>query len=321
MSPNPIQRILQHQPLLILDGGLATAMEARGCDLKDDLWSARVLMEDPDLIRQVHMDYLMAGADCIATTSYQATVQGFCRKGLSEEEGLALLALSSRLALETRDAFWADPTNRVERQKPLVAASIGPYGAFLADGSEYTGNYGISRTALKEFHEDRWGLLAGSGVDLMACETIPSMEEARVLLDLLREKPGTWAWVSFSCRDGEHLVDGSRLREAAALCHSEDGLAAVGINCTAPEFLPLLIREAREATDKPILVYPNSGEEWDAKNKVWTDHPSSLSWAEAPKEWVALGCLGVGGCCRVGPEKIRALRTLLMDERIADTRG
>jgi homocysteine S-methyltransferase len=319
MSENPILGILRHQPVLILDGGLATAMEARGCDLNDPLWSAKVLMEDPELIRQVHLDYLLAGADCIATTSYQATVQGFQGKGLKRDQGLELLVLSSRLALESRDSFWADPENRKGRQKPLVAASIGPYGAFLADGSEYTGDYGISRKALREFHEERWKLLAESGVDLMACETIPSLEETHVLLELLGETQGLWAWVSFSCRDGMHLADGSRLRDAVAHCHPEEGLAAVAINCTAPEFVPMLIREAREATDKPILVYPNSGEVYDAERKVWTRDPSSVSWAEAPKDWVAEGCLGVGGCCRVGPDTIRSLRTLLIDEGVVGT--
>jgi homocysteine S-methyltransferase len=312
MNQNPILKILQHQSVLVLDGGLATAMEARGCDLNDDLWSARVLMEDPELIRQVHLDYLSAGADCIATTSYQATVEGFLKKGLSRDRALDLLTLSSQLALEARDTYWANPGNRVGRQKPLVAASIGPYGAYLADGSEYTGDYSISQEALREFHQERWTLLARSGVDLMACETIPSLDETEVLLGLLRDTPGMWGWVSFSCRDGEHLADGSRLENAVSLCHEGEGLAAVGINCTAPELLPLHIQEARKATDKPILVYPNSGEVYDAEKKHWTAEPSSVSWQDIPKDWVEAGCSGVGGCCRVGPDTIRALRRLLV---------
>ena len=309
---NPILPFLEHHGLMVLDGGLATALEARGCDLNDELWSAKILIEDPEVIRQVHLDYLAAGADCIATTSYQATLAGFQRRGFSEAEGVELLSLSVRLAVEARDAFWGETANREGRQRPLVAASIGPYGAYLADGSEYTGDYGISRLELLEFHRARWRILAESDADLLACETIPTEEEADVLLELLRETPNRWAWLSFSCRDEMHLSDGGRLRDALELCDREPQVAAVGINCTAPELVPALIDEARRATEKPILVYPNSGELYDATRKVWYSAPSSLSWEEAPVEWVRRGCAGVGGCCRVGPELIAGIRRTLI---------
>lgn len=311
--PNPILPFLQSQGIFLLDGGLATAMEARGCDLNDELWSAKILIEDPELIRQVHLDYLAAGADCIATASYQASLPGFRQRGLSDAEGAELLALSVTLAVEARDSFWEDAANHLGRQKPLVAASVGPYGAYLADGSEYTGNYGISESELEEFHRPRWEILAASAADLLALETIPSAEEARVLLSLLRETPARWAWVSFSCRDERHLSDGGSLRDAVTLCDGHPQVAAVGINCMAPELVPALIDEMLGFTEKPILMYPNSGELYDADGKVWYASPSPLAWDTVPREWVRRGCAGVGGCCRVGPERIAALRQLLVN--------
>lgn len=310
---NPILDLVGRQGIMILDGGLATAMEARGCDLNDELWSAKILLEDPDLIREVCLDYLRAGADCIATASYQASLQGFRKRGLDDRQGRDLVTLSVRLALEARDLFWAEPSNRVGREKPLVAASVGPYGAYLADGSEYTGLYEISDSELYEFHRERWHLLSGAGPDLMACETIPSLRETEVLLRLLRETPDRWAWLSFSCRDEELLCDGSPLRDAAAACDAEPGVAAVGVNCVPPERVVPLIGELRKGTEKPILAYPNLGEAWDATTKVWRASPSAVAWEELAPEWVRQGASGVGGCCRVGPERITEIRRWLVE--------
>ncbi len=293
---------------LVLDGGLATALEARGCDLDDELWSARILIEAPELIRDVHREFLTAGADCITTSSYQASLPGFHKRGLSDVRGVELLKDSVRLALEARDEFWSDPGNREERARPLVAASIGPYGAYLADGSEYTGNYGIGELELYEFHKTRWQIFAASQADLLACETIPSGPEARVLLQLLRETPNRAAWLSFSCRDGAHLWDGSRLSDMARLCDAEPRVAAVGINCTSPELISPLIKEAKKGTDKPIIVYPNSGEQYEVEHRRWTGASSQIDWEEAAAEWARLGATGIGGCCRVRPEDIARIR-------------
>lgn len=309
---NPLLPILAEQGVVVLDGGLATALEARGCDLADDLWSAKILLEEPDLIREVHLDYLRAGADCITSSSYQATLPGFRNRGLDEETGRALLDLSLRLAFDAKESFWEDEVNRRGRLEPLVAASIGPYGAFLADGSEYTGGYGISDSELYAFHHGRWEALAGRGADLMACETLPGQQEAEILLQLLEETPGQWGWISFSCKDGRHLSDGGLLRDAARVCDTGAGVAAVGINCTAPEFIGSLIEEARKGTDKPVLVYPNSGEKYDARRKRWHSCPTSYPWEETAVAWVRSGASGVGGCCRVGSDGIRRIRRSLL---------
>jgi homocysteine S-methyltransferase len=311
-AANPIVAFIERQGCLVLDGGMATTLEERGFDLDDDLWSARLLQENPGAIRRVHYDFLAAGADCIITASYQASYPGFRKKHLSDADGTGLLRLSVELALEARELFWRKEADRADRLRPLVAASIGPYGACLADGSEYTGRYGIDSDALHEFHKERWRILAASRADLLACETIPSREEAGVLLELLAESQGRWAWISFSCRDGKHLCDGSALADAARMCDAVEQVAAVGINCTSPDYISALIAEARTGTDKPIIVYPNSGEEYDAHSKSWSAAPVGVDWDSAPIEWKRRGAVGIGGCCRIGPERIAQVRRCLM---------
>jgi len=310
---NPLARVVESQGFVVLDGGLATTLESYGYDLSDELWSAKVLLEDPQAVKQVHLDFLHAGADCVATSSYQASLPGFRKRGLSDSEGERLLRLSVELAIEARDAFWDEPTNRLGRVRPLVAASVGPYGAFLADGSEYTGRYGVDDIELREFHESRWQILAGSRADLLACETIPSRREADVLRVLLRETPARWTWMSFSCCDGTHLSDGSKLADVARDCDRDPRVAAVGINCTSPVFISSLIEEARKGTAKPIIVYPNRGERYDSETKSWSTPGEVVDWRQAAKEWTQLGAVGVGGCCRVGPGEIAQVRKELAD--------
>ena len=312
MTENPIDRFVSHQGVAILDGGLATTLEAQGCSLEDDLWSAKILLESPEIIRRVHIDFLTAGADCITTSTYQATIQGFQKRGMSRTEAIELLRQSVGLAVEARDQFWSDPANQTGRLRPFVGASVGPYGAFLADGSEYTGNYDIDDKELYLFHKERWDLLVESAADILACETIPSQREALVLLKLLRETPQRWAWLSFSCRDGSHLNDGSAIGEVAGHCDAQPNIAAVGINCTSPEFIPSLIQAVRKATTKPVIVYPNSGETFDARRKTWDGARPSIDWEAEPIEWVRLGAAGVGGCCRVGLEEVATIRRSLV---------
>jgi homocysteine S-methyltransferase len=321
-SENPFAPFLGGGRPVILDGGLATGLEARGHDLADHLWSSRILVEDPAEIRAVHEAYLRAGADCITTASYQATVEGFARIGLSRVDALAILDRSTTLALEARDNVCprlpesSDMPGRTghtrrawraRRSRPLVAASVGPYGAFLADGSEYTGRYDLDEVGLYSFHAERFRRLSRSGADLLACETIPSLVEARVLTRLIAESD-QWAWLSFSCMDGAHLNDGTPMEEAIDAVRDTPGLAALGVNCTAPRFVAELVRRIRSRTDTPVIVYPNSGEVYDAETKTWNADPANVEWEEGPSEWVRSGARIIGGCCRVGPDAIARLR-------------
>ncbi len=301
---NPIDSILDKYPVLVIDGALATELERRGCDLKDDLWSAKILLEQPEKIKQVHYDYFKAGADCAITASYQATIEGFSRRGLNEQQAIALMQKSVQLAIEARDEFWADEANQTGRSNPFVAASVGPYGAFLADGSEYRGNYGLSEQELIDFHRPRMKALIEAGADILACETIPCLIEAQALVKLLSEFHSLEAWISFSCRDEAHISEGQRLEDCVRLVEESRYVAAIGINCTSPKFIPSLIHEAKKATNKPVLVYPNSGESYDASKNDWDGHPVYESFGEEAKEWFRAGARLIGGCCRTTPDDI-----------------
>ncbi|MBG0829374.1 homocysteine S-methyltransferase [Planomonospora sp. ID67723] len=280
--------------MVILDGGLATHLEALGADLRDELWSAKVLVENASMIRQAHLDYFAAGAQVATTASYQASIPAFLRRGLSPAEAEELIRLSVRLATEARDVHG----------QGAVAASVGPYGAYLANGAEYTGDYDLDEDGLVAWHRDRWNILASAGADFLACETVPSYAEARALKRLLAETPGVRAWISFSCRDGEHISDGTPLRQAAELFSGHPRVLAVGVNCTAPRHIPSLIGQIK---DKPVMVYPNSGETWDPEKRRWTGLADPVEFGAAAAGWHAAGSAFIGGCCRTTPEHIRQI--------------
>ena len=308
---NPFENFLAHSGVVLLDGALATELERRGAVLNDALWSARLLIEDPRLIYQVHYDYLVAGADVITTASYQATFQGFARRGLGHDAAADLMRRSVQLAQQARDDFWADPAHREGRKRPLVAASVGPYGAYLADGSEYRGDYGLSVTELMDFHRERMAVLADSGADLLACETIPCAVEGEALAALLAEFPNARAWLSFSCRSGEEVSDGGPFAACAALANRSEQVVAVGVNCTAPRYVESLLAIAQGVTAKPLLCYPNSGEAWDPLHGCWVGSSGVTDFGEPARRWRAAGASLIGGCCRTTPEDIREMRAAL----------
>jgi homocysteine S-methyltransferase len=309
------QPFFDHAGVVILDGALATELERRGADLRDALWSARLLLDNPQLIRQVHRDYFAAGADVATTASYQASLPGLAQRGLSRAQAQDVLGLSVRLAQQARDEFWqaGPPLGRVW---PLVAASIGCYGAYLHDGSEYRGDYGLSVRQLMDWHRPRLEILAASGADLLACETIPCMDEAEALVAVLEQTPSVPAWISFSCRDAEHLCHGEKFTDAVALAAQCTNVIAVGVNCTAPRHVAALLRSAAGRTDKPLLAYPNSGEAWDAARQCWCADAEALDWGEAAQQWRAAGARLIGGCCRTTPETIRVVRRALVPDYV-----
>lgn len=305
---NPIRPFLDYQNIFILDGGLATELEARGYDLNDPLWSAKLLLEQPEAIRQVHSDYLWAGADCVISASYQASLPGLQARGLNETEAANLIRLSVQLAIEARDQFWGIKANRQGRLRPLAAASVGPYGAYLANGAEYTGDYDLDEAELLAWHQPRWHILANSSADLLACETIPSLLEARALRQLLLETPTLPAWISFTCRDGTHISDGTPLADCVRLLNDIPNLMAVGINCTPPRFVPELITAVQANTNKLIIVYPNSGERYDPVNKQWLGQSDPSEFGTISREWRKMGAMLLGGCCRTTPAHIQQIR-------------
>ncbi|WP_245900850.1 homocysteine S-methyltransferase [Prauserella shujinwangii] len=282
---------------IVLDGGLATELEARGHDLSDALWSARLLTDAPDEIAAAHAAFFRAGAEVAITASYQASVPGFATRGLGARDAEVLLRRSVDLARRARDEVSGDGRAR------WIAASVGPYGAFLADGSEYRGRYGLTRRELVAFHRPRLEVLAEAGPDVLALETVPDAEEAEALLEAL-DVVDVPAWLSYTV-DGARTRAGQPLREAFSVAAGRGRILAVGVNCCAPGDVAAAVRIAREVTGKPVVVYPNSGEGWDAVRREWTGESRFAPGDVAG--WLGAGAALVGGCCRVGPADIAAL--------------
>jgi len=303
---NPLTAILAESPFVLLDGAMATELEARGCDLADSLWSAKVLMENPQLIYDVHLDYFRAGAQVAITASYQATPEGFAARGLDETQSRALIARSVELARQARDAYRAE---NPAAKGLLIAGSIGPYGAYLADGSEYRGDYQRSAQVFQDFHRPRIEALLEAGADLLACETLPSFDEIRALAQLLVEYPVAQAWFSFTLRDSQHLSDGTPLRDVLAFLADYPQILAVGINCIALENTVDALSYLHSQTSLPLVVYPNSGEHYDAVTKTWHHHGEACATLEGYlPQWLAAGAKLIGGCCRTSPKDIAALK-------------
>ncbi|MGP4008342.1 homocysteine S-methyltransferase [Streptomyces sp. 4N124] len=281
---------------VVLDGGMSNQFESAGHDLSDELWSARLLAERPEAIVEAHLAYFEAGANVAITSSYQATFEGFGKRGIGRERAAELLALSVELAREA--------ARRARTDRPLwVAASVGPYGAMLADGSEYRGRYGLSVAELERFHRPRIEVLAGARPDVLALETVPDADEATALLRAVRGL-GVPAWLSYTV-DGDRTRAGQPLEEAFAPAADADEVIAVGVNCCAPEDVDGAIRIAARVTGKPVVVYPNSGEAWDAEARAWTGRSSFAP--EQVRGWQDAGARLIGGCCRVGPEAITSI--------------
>ncbi len=292
---------------IVLDGGLATELAKLGFDLSDALWSARLLLDAPEVIEAVHRAYFEAGADIAITASYQASFEGFAARGISYSDTVRLLQLSVTLARNARDqvAVSGIELNRTR----WVAASVGPYGATLHDGSEYRGDYGLDEEALSEFHLPRIKALLGASPDLLACETLPSLLEARAILRVLREFPAARAWMSFTCRDGSSTSAGDAIAECARILNADHQVVAMGINCVDPVFVTPLVQTMASSTSKPIVVYPNSGEVWNATSRCWEG--TAKRFTEYLTEWMDAGASWIGGCCRTSPQDIRVVRAVV----------
>ena len=299
---------LADQPFLALDGGLATELEFKGADLKSKLWSAKILMENPSLIEQVHFEYLTAGADIITTASYQASIPGFQKFGLSEKESFTLLQNSIDLAISAKEKYLSGLD---QPKNILIAVSIGPYGAYLANGAEYSGDYPVQKKELFDFHVSRLQLLLHSKSDLWAFETVPSLAETEVIIEILENVYQKPAWISFSTRNEKEISDGTPIAEVVKLANQSHQIAGVGVNCMPPSRGEQLIKTIRQHTFKPILVYPNSGEDWDAQQKCWTSRSSKEEFLPLVPNWLDAGAQIIGGCCRTRPATIKALKSII----------
>ncbi|QGZ51473.1 homocysteine S-methyltransferase [Streptomyces sp. QHH-9511] len=280
--------------VLVLDGGLSNQLEAQGCDLSDELWSARLLADGPEQIEAAHTAYVRAGARVLITASYQATFEGFARRGVDRAGAARLIGRSVELAREAGQGA---------AEQVWVAGSVGPYGAMQADGSEYRGRYGLTVRELERFHRPRIEALVEAGPDVLALETVPDADEAEALLRAV-DGCGVPVWLSYTIA-GERTRAGQGLTEAFGLVAGNDQVVAVGVNCCEPGDAARAVEIAAGVTGKPVVVYPNSGEEWDAGARAW--HGTGAFDPGRMRDWSAAGARLIGGCCRVGPDRIAAL--------------
>jgi homocysteine S-methyltransferase len=288
----------------VLDGAMATELERRGCDISGPLWSAHVLDASPATIAAVHLDYLRASADCIATASYQVAAFGYRELGRSPRNADQALRQSVAIAEQARDEYAREDSRRI-----WIAASLGPYGAALHNGAEYHGRYSIGFSDLVGFHAERLAVLADTAADFVAFETIPSLDEAHAILSALAQVPSVSAWISFTCRDASHVAHGEQLKDCAAAVADAPQILAVGINCTVPHHIASLIAQAARGARgrKPVIAYPNSGEVWDAATRSWSGPADPASFLALARAWYAAGAQAVGGCCRTGAAHIAAV--------------
>lgn len=321
LSKDAFESLLDAVDTFVIDGALATELEARGHDLNHPLWSAKILQDDPAGIEQVHLDYFAAGAYIAITASYQAATAGLTKHlQLSEADGKELIKRSVEVARQARDKAY---TSVVGRNRPLlIAGSVGPYGAYLSDGSEYTGAYTLTAEQYTEFHRPRIAALVDAGVDLLAIETIPSINEIKALLVLLeKEFPTAIAWLGCTIKDAEHLADGTPWQDVVdVMQHYPEQVVAFGINCVPMAISAETLGNIHKLTKMPLVAYPNSGEVWDAVSKTWhgqraedilntEERAAALAKLSAELDrWTTNGARLIGGCCRTGPAYVRAVR-------------
>ena len=295
-----IREIIDRNGIMVIDGSMSTALENLGANLNSKLWTAKALEVSPELVRQVHLDYFKAGADCGITCSYQATIPGLMNAGCTREEAEKLIARSVELFMEARKEWWEEEGEKEGRMWPLCLAGIGPYGAFLADGSEYRGHYGVSDEVLDEFHRRRMEILHEAGADILLIETQPSLHEA-LLAAGIAEELGADYWISFSCKDGKHICEGDLIRACAkSFAEGHPHCKMIGVNCSKPEHIESLVRELKaglKGSDIPVGVYPNSGEEYDAVTKTWHGTGDGKDFGEYALSYMKAGADAVGGCC------------------------
>jgi homocysteine S-methyltransferase len=295
--------------LMVLDGGFGTELERRGCDVRGALWSAEALLGSPALVEDVHAAYLAAGSDCITTGSYQVSFEGFAEAGLTAGDAVGALKASMAIADRARRRVVGTSDRRV-----FIAASLGPYGAILHNGAEYHGRYGVPAEELVAFHRSRLEHLQDGPIDLVACETVPSLQEASAMLRALADFPHLPAWVAFTCVDGRHTGSGDEIAACARVVGESPQVVAIGVNCTAPAHVGELVGCLKAVTPKPIVVYPNSGRQWDAAARTWTGRSSIGDYGTQAVDWHRRGARWLGGCCGTSPADIAQLRAAFASE-------
>lgn len=311
-----LRNYLENGHILLLDGALGTEIEHRGYDVSTKLWSASYLIKEPKIIYDIHLDYLKAGADILTTSSYQASIEGLTEElNISENEAKQIIASTVTIAKKARDDFWKelDEDDRKDRLFPLIGGDIGPFAAYLADGSEYTGLYPNSKIDIKDFHRNRIAILLENGVDFLIIETIPNYKELLTIIELLKEEfSDVDAYLSVTLKNEHVLADGTPYSDLVKIINQSQQILAFGANCCSPNFISPTLKKLKPLTHKPFVVYPNSGEIYDGKDKIWLHSENEENnLLEKSKEWLALGTQIIGGCCRTRPSDIKNLKQLI----------
>ncbi|MDO4936506.1 MAG: homocysteine S-methyltransferase [Sutterellaceae bacterium] len=309
MAQHPLADLIRNTGSVVIDGAMSTALEKAGCDLNDKLWSARVLIEQPEKIRQVHTDYFEAGANVAITASYQATEAGFKERGFDSAKAYELIARSVTLAKEARAEFLTRHPE-LDPKSLLLAGAVGPYGAYLANGAEYTGDYHLADDQYRAFHQLRMKALVEAGADFLGIETQARLDEVKVILSMLEDLDAS-AWVTFTLKDSGHIADGTPIEEVFAVCGNHPLVDAVGINCIKREMVAEALERIASVTDKPMIVYPNSGETYDPTTKSWHHPVSGPGWDNFVSKWKSMGAVCLGGCCRTLPSDIVQIANLM----------
>ena len=288
---------------VVLDGAMSTPLERLGADTNNDLWTAKALIDNEELVYEVHKMYFEAGADLIITDTYQANVQAFEKVGYSEKEARNLIKKAVKIAQKARD----DYENRTGKHN-YIAGTIGPYGAYLANGSEYRGDYELSTKEYQQVHLPRIEELVNAEVDILAIETQPKLDEVLAILELLKEKyPQQKVYVSYTLSDDDTISDGTPLPRAIHALEDYSQVIAVGINCVKLELVEPALKNMKEITDKHLIVYPNSSAVYDPKSKTWSQPKTSATFEELIPNWYEAGARIIGGCCTTGPKEIKAV--------------
>ncbi|AFS40688.1 homocysteine S-methyltransferase [Leuconostoc gelidum] len=294
--------------VVVIDGGMGSELEKRQIDVNNSWWSASALIQSPEDICDIHKNYFNAGASLAITDTYQAHIKSFTDQGLSETKAYELIDSAVNLA-----RHGLENSNRSDG---LIAGSVGPYGAYLANGAEYTGNYYLSESEFQAFHRPRIARLIADGVDVFALETMPNFEETKALGHLLQQEfPSVDAYLSFATENGDHLWDGTPLSEAVTYFESISQIKAIGVNCTSPQNILPALKNITPNTSKKIIVYPNAGDDYDPETKRWVSQHGPIKWDELVPIWLAAGASLIGGCCRTSPDDINEIALAIINTK------
>ncbi|MDO4813753.1 MAG: homocysteine S-methyltransferase [Gemella sp.] len=303
--------LLQSKKALILHGALGTELEYKGYDISGKLWSAKYLLEKPEAIQEIHEEYVKAGSDLITTSSYQASIKGLVDYGITQEEARQVIKSSVEIAKDAIEKVWSELSEdeKASRLYPLINGDVGPYAGYLADGSEYTGDYGsITKEELKDFHRERIAILLEEGSDLLALETIPNILEVEALIELLAEEfADSEAYLSVTSQDGKTLSDGTSIEDFMKIVGDSKQILALGLNCSSAKNSDEFLKKLASLTDKPLVAYPNSGEIYDGATQSWKEDAHACSVVDYSADWLDQGVKVIGGCCRTRPSHIEEL--------------